>query len=75
MILVELTIREENIMALSNAQIRAIAIKRSIARKAQPTAANDNSSSPRVRGGSRMMTTAMLSACLEASGHAEHAAC
>ena len=57
-------------MALSNAQIRAIMIKRSIAKKAQtvatPRAINDNEP--------RHMSKDMVAACVEAAGFAEHAA-
>jgi hypothetical protein len=53
-------------MALSNAQVRAIAIKRSIA----GGAANDN----RPRRAPRRMTTSLSQACLDAAGFAEHAA-
>lgn len=52
---------------------RAIAIRRAIAARTAPTAANDNAASPRVRGGARMMTTACLAACIEAAGFADHA--
>jgi hypothetical protein len=61
-------------MPLSNSQIRAIAIKRSVAKRAQPAAANDNQRSVRTPGAHRRMSTAMLQACLEASGFDQHAA-
>lgn len=58
-------------MALSNAQIRAIAIKRSIARKAQPTAANDNTPQPRQSRTSKM-PAGLLADCIAAGGFSEH---
>lgn len=65
-------------MALSKAQIRAIAIRRKVAGKSAPvaarTAANDNQASARIRGGARMMTTAELAACVAAAGFDQHAA-
>lgn len=57
---------ENQVMAFSNAQIRAIAAKRSAAR----AASNDNAP----RRAPRMMTTSLAQACLDAAGYAEHAA-
>jgi len=52
-------------MALSTAARRAIAIRKSVARKAS----NDNA--PR---GGRPMSAALLAACVDASGFEQHAA-
>ena len=52
---------------LSKAQIRAIAIKRSIARRA------DNDNQPRARR-TRTMSPALLADCVAASGFEQHAA-
>jgi len=53
-------------MALSTAQIRAIAIKRSIARKATPVAANDNVERRAVRRPRK--PSGLLQACIDAGG-------
>ncbi len=57
-------------MALSNAQIRAIAIRRSIAKRAQAPA----TSTPRIANARRPMSTALVQSCVDAGGFDQNAA-
>lgn len=60
-------------MALSNAQIRAIAIKRSIARKSTPVAANDNVERRATRRPRTAKPSGLLQACIDAGGFEQNA--